>query len=155
MPEVAESADPPLIKQFSLYMENRLGVLRQVLTLFSNIDSRLVAINILETSDSAIIRTAFDNSDVAREIINDYQLRCIETELLVVSLPPEAEEGITSVCTVLFAAEVSIMYAYPLLVRPMGRPALALRVEHMEEAARALERRGFTLMDELGLRRGF
>lgn len=153
LPETAHGHDPPLVRQFSLFLENRLGVLKSVLSAFHGIDSRLVAINVLETSDSAIIRVVFDNSDEAREVITRRRMRFLESDLLVVAMPDD-EMGLMSVCSALFAAEVNILYMYPLLVRPMGRAAIALRVDEAEHAAAILEKRKFALLDESALRRG-
>jgi len=53
-----------------------------------------------------------------------------------------------SICAALMSAEVSINYAYPLLVRPMGRAALAIHADNLESACQVLRHRKFTLMTE-------
>ena len=52
------------------------------------------------------------------------------------------------ICKALLAAEISIHYAYPLLVGPHGSAALALHVEDLEAAVTTLSRHGFTLFTE-------
>jgi hypothetical protein len=45
-------------------------------------------------------------------------------------------------------AEINIHYAYPLLVGPHGRAAMALHVEDHETAVNTLSRQGFVLFTE-------
>jgi hypothetical protein len=52
------------------------------------------------------------------------------------------------ICKALLTAEVNIHYAYPLLIGPQGRAALALHVEDHDTAAHTLQRAGFVLFTE-------
>ena len=67
--------------------------------------------------------------------------------MLVVELP-DTKQPLVAICKALLAAELGINYAYPLLIGPHGRSALALHVEDHETAARTLQRLGFTLFTE-------
>ena len=51
-------------------------------------------------------------------------------------------------CTALLQAEVNIIQAYPILVRPRGRPAVALMVDNTEIGLETLGKRGFTMVTE-------
>ena len=55
------------------------------------------------------------------------------------------------VCTALLQAEVNIVQAYPPLVRPRGRPAVALMVDNLEMAQETLATKGFTMITEADL----
>ena len=55
------------------------------------------------------------------------------------------------VCTALLQAEVNIVQAYPLLVRPRGRPAVALMVDNIEMGLETLDHKGFTMITEADL----
>jgi len=52
------------------------------------------------------------------------------------------------ICKALLGAEINIHYAYPLLVGPAGRAALALHVEDHETAMQNLVSQGFTVFTE-------
>jgi len=67
--------------------------------------------------------------------------------LLVVELP-NGTQPLVQICKALPGAEISIHYAYPLLVGAHGKPALALHVEDHEMASQTLARMGFTLLTE-------
>jgi hypothetical protein len=64
---------------------------------------------------------------------------------------PEGDQPLVQICKALLGAEISIHYAYPLMVGPAGRAALALHVEDHETAASTLSGMGFTLLTEKDL----
>ena len=51
-------------------------------------------------------------------------------------------------CTALLQAELNIIQAYPLIVRPHGKPAVAIMVENIELAMETLREKGFTIITE-------
>ncbi len=55
------------------------------------------------------------------------------------------------ICTALLQAEVNIVQAYPILVRPHGRPAVALMVDNIEMAMETLAQKGFSMISEADL----
>ena len=58
------------------------------------------------------------------------------------------------VCTALLQAEVNIVQAYPLILRPHGRPVVALMVDNIDIAMDTLNNRGFTMVTENDLSEG-
>ena len=65
---------------------------------------------------------------------------------------PDDPHPLLWICKALLAAEISIHYAYPLLVGPQGKAALALHVEDHEAGAAAMAHKGFVLFTEKDLR---
>ena len=65
---------------------------------------------------------------------------------------PDGGQPLLDICKALLGAEISIHYAYPLLIGPHGCAAVALHVEDHETAAATLSRLGFTLFTESDLR---
>ena len=82
-----------------------------------------------------------------REILERAGLAIIESDLIGVELP-EGSQPLLDVCTALLQAEVNIVQTYPLLVRPHGRPAVALMVDNIDMAQETLAARGFTMVTE-------
>ncbi len=77
-------------------------------------------------------------------------LALIETDLIGVELP-ESSQPLLEVCTALLQAEVNIVQAYPLLVRPRGRPAVALMVDNIDIGMDTLAAKGFSMITEADL----
>jgi hypothetical protein len=146
----ARGRDWPSVRQFNVFVENRVGNLLSVVRHFETTDIRIVSFTVVDSADCAIIRMVLSNPERAREIFERANLPITETDLLVVQLP-ESTQPLLEICKALLQAEISIHYAYPLLIGPHGRAALAIRVEDHEQAVDTLSRLGFTLFTEKDL----
>jgi len=139
--------DWPSVRQFNVFLENRVGALLSVVRRFEATDIRIVSLTVNDMSDCAIIRMVLSDPERALEVFRQANLRVTESDLLVVQLP-EGDHPLPRVCKALLAAEINIDYAYPLLVGPEGRTALALRVDDHEMAVNTLARQGYTIFTE-------
>jgi len=146
----ARGRDWPSVRQFNVFVENRVGNLLSVVRHFETTDIRIVSLSVVDSADCAIIRMVLSDPERAREIFERAHLPITETDLLVVQLP-ESTQPLLEICKALLAAEIGIHYAYPLLIGPHGRAALAIRVEDHEQAVDTLGRLGFTLFTEKDL----
>ena len=143
----ARGRDWPSVRQFNVFVANRLGGLLDVVRRFESTDIRIVSLTVVDSADCAIIRLVLSDPERAMEIFNLAKLPVTESDLLVVKLP-EPPNPLLRICKALLAAELSIHYAYPLLVGPHGSAALALYVEDLEAAVTTLSRQGFVLFTE-------
>lgn len=143
----ARGRDWPSVRQFNVFLENRLGALLNVVRRFENSDIRIVALTVVDSADCAIIRLVFNDPERATEILERAKLPFTESDLLVVQLP-DGDQPLVQISKALLTAEINIHYAYPILVGPHGKPALALKVEDIETGAQTLQRQQFTLCSE-------
>jgi hypothetical protein len=143
----ARGRDWPSVRQFNVFVANRLGGLLDVVRRFESTDIRIVSITVVDSADCAIIRLVLSDPERALEIFAQGKLAVTESDLLVVQLP-EGDHPLLRICKALLAAEISIHYAYPLLVGPHGSAALALHVEDLEAAVTTLSRQHFVLFTE-------
>jgi hypothetical protein len=147
----ARGRDWPSVRQFNVFLENRLGALLNVVRRFETTDVHIVSLTVVDSADCAIIRMVLNDPERAMEIFQQTGFPFTESDLLVVQLP-EGDQPLLQICKALLAAELSIHYAYPLLVGPQGSPALAIHVEDIDTAAAFLKQRGFVLFSENDLR---
>ncbi|HJT78778.1 MAG TPA: acetolactate synthase [Gemmataceae bacterium] len=143
----ARGRDWPSVRQFNVFIPNRVGGLLDVVRRFETTDNRIVSLTVVDSADCAIIRIVLSDPERAREIFDAAKLPVTESDLLVVELP-EMAQPVLQICKALLMAEINIHYAYPLLVGPHGRAALALHVEDHETAVNTLSRQGFTILTE-------
>jgi hypothetical protein len=143
----ARGRDWPSVRQFNVFLANRVGAMVNVLRCFENTDVHIVSMTIIDTADCAIIRMVLSDPERAVEIFERAGLMYTESDLLVVQLP-QGKQPLLQICKALLGAEVNIYYAYPLLVGPAGLPALALYVENHEMAVQTLKNQGFTVFTE-------
>jgi hypothetical protein len=146
----ARGRDWPSVRQFNVFVENRVGNLLSVVRHFETTNIRIVSLTVVDSADCAIIRLVLSDPERALEVFHRAGLPITESDLLVVQLP-EGHQPLLDICKALLSAEISIHYAYPLLIGPHGSAAVALHVEDHETAVQVLNRQGFVLYTEKDL----
>ncbi len=137
----------PSIRQFTVFLENRVGQLREVVRRFEGSKVRIVALSIVDSAECAFVRFLLSHPEQGREILERAGLPLIESDLIGVELPDDPQP-LLKICTALLQAEVNIIQAYPLLLRPHGKPAVAIMVDNIEMAMETLAARDFTMITE-------
>lgn len=140
----------PTIRQFTVFMENRVGQLLEVVRRFEGSKVRIVALSIADATECAFVRFLLSHPEQGREILERAGLALIESDLIGVELP-DAQQPLLQICTALLQAEINITQVYPLLIRPNGRPAVALMVDNIEMAMDTLASKDFTMISEADL----
>lgn len=145
----ARGRDWPSVRQFNVFLANRMGALLRLVKQFETTDVRVVSLNVVETTDCAIIRLLPSDYERAYELLASGKFPFTESDLLVVKLPDD-ERPLLTITKALLAGEINLHYAYPLLigVGPMGSTALAIHVDDIEGAAATLSNQGFTIFTE-------
>jgi hypothetical protein len=143
----ARGRDWPSVRQFNVFVPNRVGGLLDVVRRFEGSDSRIVSLTVVDTADCAIIRLVVSHPERAAEVLEQAKLPYAESDLLVVQLP-DGTQPLLQIFKALLVAEMNIHYAYPLLVGPHGAAAVALHVEDHETCAATLARQDFVLITE-------
>src|SRR4029453_16355407 len=142
--------DYPTIRQFTVFLENRVGQLLEVIRGFEGSRARIVALWISEATECGFVRFLLSHPEQGREILERAGLAIVESDLIGLELP-EGPNPLLAVCTALLQAEVNIVQAYPLMIRPHGRPAVALMVDNLEMAQETLKSKGFSMITERDL----
>lgn len=137
----------PAIRQFTVFLENRVGQLLEVIRRFEDTRVRIVALSIHDSTECAFTRFLLSHPEQGREILERAGLPLVETDLIGVELPDDPQP-LLRVCSALLQAEVNIVQAYPIFVRPHGRPAVALMVDNLEMAQETLHNKGLQMITE-------
>lgn len=141
----------PTITQFSVFLENRVGQLLDVVRAFHGSKVKIVGLSISDAADCCIVRLILSHPEQGREILELNKLAYAENELVVVDLP-FGPQSLAELCTALLQAEINIHYAYPLIVHPRDRAAVALHIDHLELAGMTLSDQGFEILSEADLK---
>ena len=145
----ARGRDYPSVRQFNIFLANRLGAMLDLVRRFETSEVTVISLMVIETADCAIIRLVPSDYERGYEVLQSAKLPFTESDLLLVKLPDNAQPLLT-ITKALLSGEVNLNYCYPLLigVGPMGNTALAIHVPDAESAAFLLQNRGFTLFGE-------
>lgn len=149
--ETMQGYAPPTVTQFSVFLNNKVGKLFDLLEGFQDSTCQICAISVHEASDHAVVRLITNNSRTARKQLGDEGLAFGEINVLIVELT----EGhtLSSMCLSLLGAELNIHFAYPLMVESHGAPTIALATDDTTLAGQILRRKGFRLLGEADLPR--
>ena len=137
----------PSIRQFTVFLENRVGQLLEIVRRFEGSRVRIVALSIHDSFEYACVRFLLSHPEQGREILERAGLALIETDLIGIELP-DGPQPLLQVCTALLQAELNIVQAYPLLMRPHGRPVVAILVDNIEMAMDTLASKKFKIISE-------
>lgn len=146
-PGTARSRDWPTIRQFAVFVENRVGQLLEIVRLFEGTKVRMIALSMVDSVDCAIVRMVLSHPEQGLELLDRAGFAVAESDLIGVQLP-HVDQPILQVCSALLQAEINIHYAYPLLVHPRNRTVLTLHVDNTEMALQTLRQKGFTTLGE-------
>src|SRR5437868_15256494 len=83
----ARGRDWPSVRQFNVFVPNRVGGLLDVVRRFEGSDNRIVSLTVVDTADCAIIRLVVAHPERAAEVLEQAKLPFAESDLLVVQLP--------------------------------------------------------------------
>ncbi|HRP04138.1 MAG TPA: acetolactate synthase [Opitutaceae bacterium] len=149
--DVTTSTTSDPVKQFSVFAENRVGRLHDLIALLRSSQVHVVALTVLDTTDSAIVRLILDDPDKARELMINNDFPFGESDVLAVEINDEGD--LASVLKALLMAEINIHYVYSFIKRPGERAALALNVEDADVAAQSLNQQGFKVLSQRDISR--
>lgn len=148
--QISMTANDP-VKQFSVFAENRLGRLYDLIALLKQNNVHVMGLTVLDATDSAIVRLIADDPDKARELMINNDFPYVERDVLAVELNDESQ--LKAVLAALFEAEINVHYLYSFIKRPEGRSALAIHAEDDDVAAQALSQLGFRILTQRDIAR--
>ena len=146
-PETARGRDWPSLRQFCVFMENRVGRMHELLRHLEQHDLRVIALSVVDSVDFAVARLMVDNPDRARDLFALSNFTVMENDVLGVELPDDPQPFV-QVFLPLLAAELNINYTYPLLYRRRGRGAIALHTDDIDQALQILRGEGHRMITE-------
>ncbi|MFM7743046.1 MAG: hypothetical protein ACKO8X_06080, partial [Verrucomicrobiota bacterium] len=117
--ELSQQPDLGPVRQFSIFVENKVGRLNELVESLSGADVHIMALCLVDTTDSTIIRIVVDYPERAEQILDEH--RFAHDDVPVVAIELQSEAQLKDVTGVLLKAEINIHYVYPFLFRPNGR----------------------------------
>ncbi|HEV2046242.1 MAG TPA: hypothetical protein VGQ95_06550 [Chthoniobacterales bacterium] len=152
LPETTSKIDGPLVKQFSVFLANKVGAMLEIVKLLNAHQTHIVAMSVSESTDSAIARIVVSDPEGVEQLFREHNIAYGMCEVVVVEMREVATQ-LAKLFAALFMAEVNVHFTYPLLTRPRGMAALALHVDDNECASSVLMGAGFKLLSQADISR--
>ncbi|MGC9450425.1 MAG: acetolactate synthase [Oceanipulchritudo sp.] len=137
--EITQSREHEPVLQFSVFADNKVGRLNELIQRFAQRDIHIIALSQLDSTECTIMRIIPDYPEPARELLRECGYSFTETPILAVEINSEAD--LKFVTAALLEAEINIHYLYSFIMRPRGRAALAMSVEDNEFSESVLRAR--------------
>jgi|TARA_B100000959_G_scaffold285265_1_gene359468 hypothetical protein len=141
----------PSVRQFSVFLENRVGRLLDLLRHFDDASHvHVVGLNVIDSSDHAVIRMIPDKSDSARELLRELGIAFSETDVIVAVI--DDSHSLADLCLYLLGAELNISFIYSLIRQSaIGDSTVAIAIDDLTLGGQLLLRKGFNLLGEADL----
>ena len=145
--DTAEGAHYNGCMQLSIFLENRVGQLLRLTRLFEGETIHILGLSVTSAVDCAIVRMMVDDPDTAHQLLIDHGFPVSASDIVVVVLPP-GPRGIMTISRALISSEVNINYLYPLIATERRPACLAIQVDNLSQAAIALHKAKFCVLDQ-------
>ena len=70
-PKTSESLRPPLVKQFSVFLENKVGALLDLTRTLGDANIHICGLSVVDTADSSVVRMVVDDPDHCRDVLHE------------------------------------------------------------------------------------
>jgi hypothetical protein len=127
-----------IVKQLSLFLENKPGTLAAATRAFANENINIYALSVSDAVDHAVVRVVVSDAHKAIHMLGEHGVLVVERDVIMVegkSKPGELAE----IAEKLGKAKVNIEYAYTATPPGAGKGVMILRVDDMKKARRVLK----------------
>ncbi len=97
--------------QFSVFMINKPGVLRNVCEELGAAKVNIVALTMMDSMEHGVLRLVTEGADKARDVLARLDVPTSETDVLLVPMP-NSPGAMATICTDLAQAKCRVSYAY-------------------------------------------
>ena len=148
MKQEQEEIDIMSIKQISVFLENKPGMLHAMTDVLARHEVDMRAFTLAETSDFGIARMIVDDVYKTTTVLKDAGFINNITPVLGVAIP-DVPGGLNKVLQVLADAQVNVEYMYAFLGgKDTDHAYMIFRVADNAAAASALARRGIQVVEQ-------
>jgi hypothetical protein len=133
-----------VIKQISLFVENKPGRMAKVAKTLSDTGVNIRALTIAEAGDFGVIRMVVDDPQKGYQVLHDNGFTVSETEVLAVEMK-DIPGGLYEIVSTLGDNDINVDYAYAFVTSKAERAMLIIRVDDLVRAKDVLTGAGIKL----------
>jgi len=138
-----------LIKQLSIFIENRLGRLAEVTDVIAKNDVNLHALVIADTEKYGVLRIIVDDPDGVERRLKDAGLTVAVTSVISVKID-DVPGGLSGALKILAENRISIEYMYSVNDNVGGSAYVVMRVDNDFAAQEVLKAAGYVGFESIG-----
>lgn len=134
-----------LIKQISIFVENKPGRLNSITKLLKDNDIDIRALSIADTKDFGILRLIVNKPELACEVLKGADCTVSITNVIAIGIN-DKPGGLADAMDCLYRANISVEYMYAFITKTSDQAYVILRVENNDKALEALQDENFTII---------
>lgn len=132
-----------LVKQLSVFLENKKGKLHDVIDILAKNGVDISALSLADTSDFGILRLIVDRPEAAQKSLMDSGITVSITDVVAVAMN-DVPGGALGILSILANNDINIDYMYACVGKVTGKALMVLRVEDNELTERILFNNGYS-----------
>lgn len=127
-----------LVKQISVFLENKSGRLAEVTDVLAKNSINISALSIADTTDFGILRLIVSSPVDAEKILKENGFTVSITNVIAISVN-DKPGGLAEVLKILDKNSIGIEYIYAFVAKITDKALVIIRVEEIEKAVKVLE----------------
>ena len=135
-----------LIKQLSVFVENKPGRLAAVIEALGKNNVNMSALSLADTSEYGILRVIVDNPEAAAEILKGIGVIVKITKVLAVSMD-DTPGGLSKILDVFLKNGINVDYMYAFVGKTADKAVMVVKVSDAAKAEEALMSAGIQTLD--------
>lgn len=135
------------VKQLSIFLENRLGRLNEVISFLGRSKINIRALSLADKADYGILRLIVDKRNKAFKILKKNNFSVNETEVIAVEVE-DKPGGLAKILGYLVEEKISVEYIYAFVEKSNKKAVVVIRVEDIKKAEKILKKNKVRLLKE-------
>lgn len=135
-----------LIKQLSVFLENKTGRLFSAANVLSQNKINISALSLADTTDFGVLRLIVDSPEKAREVLQNSGIVVRVTDVVAVAVD-DAPGGAAKILKLLSEYGLSVEYMYACVGKVSGKALMIFKTNNNEITEEILSKSGFANID--------
>ncbi|HOQ01772.1 MAG TPA: ACT domain-containing protein [Acetivibrio clariflavus] len=134
-----------LIKQISVFLENKSGRLAEVTKVLGENNIDISALSIADTTDFGILRLIVNNPDMAEKVLRENEFTVSLTDVIGIGVE-DKPGGLNKALSVLEKNDIGIEYMYAFVGKMSDEAMVIIRVDDSDKAIETLKNGGIKVL---------
>lgn len=136
-----------LVKQISVFVENRKGKLAGILSVLRDKKIDIRALSVADTTDFGILRLIVSDPDGAYQALKEAGCTVSATRVLAVGVSDQPG-GLAAITQLMADYDLSVEYVYAFITRTKNEAYVILKVTDAERAMEIFQKQGIHMLTE-------
>ncbi len=136
-----------IIKQLSIFLENRSGRINEVTSLLGAENINIRALTLADSADFGVMRLIVDDLDKAINCLENNNISIGLTSVIAVEVP-DHPGGLAEVMNKIGNCGLNVKYMYSIPEKKHNNAIMIMRFDNVEETAGKLEKEGLNILKQ-------